>query len=386
MATIAPPSSPGFDLYANQQERIRISSIVLIILPTIFVILRLVSRGISKAGYWWDDFWIIIALFLCYALPILNIQALSNGFGRHISVLPPDSAGAFRKDIWTYGIFNILATLCIKISILAFYRRIFPIAQLRFVLIIVTAVVLCLLLASLLVSIFLCVPVHAFWESQYRPTATCLDLNLVFLVPGSIDGALNFIIVSMPIPLLWRLRTTKGQKLILTSIFCVAGFVCVCSIIRLVVISRLEYNDITWKYVNASIWNTTNATMGVVGACIPSLRPLFKRLVSDTYHGPEFKGDHDYGSNASSRFIWSPSKGANVDSRPRKFSRLHDTGTDPNANWGFDVHVHGGRSRHAGYEDEMDMEAMETPERRIMVKTEVTLISSARMDYMDQLF
>ena len=154
---------------------------------------------------------------------------------------------------------------------------------------------------------------------------------------------------------------------------------------------RTYTNKTLGNYINASIWNTTDTTMGVVSACIPSLRPLFKRLVSDTYHGPDFKGsrtkgDQDYGSNASSRFIWSPSKGANVDSRPRDFSRLRDMGTGPDANWGFDVHVHGGRGRHAGYEDEMDMEAMETPQRRIMVKTEVTLISSARMDYMDQLF
>lgn len=43
---------PGIDLTADQGRRIIISNIVLLILPTIFVIGRFVSRQISHAGYW----------------------------------------------------------------------------------------------------------------------------------------------------------------------------------------------------------------------------------------------------------------------------------------------------------------------------------------------
>lgn len=43
---------PGIDLNANQQGRLVSSMIALIILPTAFVILRLVSRRVSRAGYW----------------------------------------------------------------------------------------------------------------------------------------------------------------------------------------------------------------------------------------------------------------------------------------------------------------------------------------------
>ena len=131
--------------------------------------------------------------------------------------------------------------------------------------------------------------------------------------------------------------------------------------------------------------------MGVVSACLPSLRPLFKRLVSNTYRGPTFeasrtKSAQDYGSNTSSRYIWSHNKGASVNLNSRNFSQLDDTGNEPNSNWGFNVHVHGGKDKHAGYEDQIDLEDMQTPERRIKVKTEVTLISTERMEYRDQLF
>lgn len=43
---------PGIDLNANQQGRLVSSMIALIILPTAFVILRLISRRVSRAGYW----------------------------------------------------------------------------------------------------------------------------------------------------------------------------------------------------------------------------------------------------------------------------------------------------------------------------------------------
>ena len=47
-----PVEQPGFKLHANQDTRLRASNIVFIVLPTIFVLLRLVSRRIARAGYW----------------------------------------------------------------------------------------------------------------------------------------------------------------------------------------------------------------------------------------------------------------------------------------------------------------------------------------------
>ena len=50
MAEQGPP--PGIDLYADQGSRLVSSCIALIILPTLFVIARLYSRHLARAGYW----------------------------------------------------------------------------------------------------------------------------------------------------------------------------------------------------------------------------------------------------------------------------------------------------------------------------------------------
>lgn len=235
------------------------------------------------------------------------------------------------------------------------------------------------------------VPIHAFWDLQYRTTARCVNPNLLLLVPGGINCVLDVLIVLIPLPLLWRLRTTRNQKITLTSIFIVGGFVCVCSIIRLVVLSRLQDADLTWNYINAAIWTATEPSMGVISACLPSMRPLFTRIFSGTYRGPTFKSTRgksaqDYGSGTSGRYMWSDSKGSTVDSR--SFSRLEDVANDSNDNtlWGFNVLVHGGKNSNGNPSDQVSLEEMQTPARRIKVRTEVTLISTQRFEYRDQLF
>ena len=53
------PDYPGLDINANQGPKIIAVSAILIIISTIAVILRFVSRMVSKAGLWWDD-WLIV--------------------------------------------------------------------------------------------------------------------------------------------------------------------------------------------------------------------------------------------------------------------------------------------------------------------------------------
>lgn len=50
--TTIPPIPPGTDLTADEGPRIIAANVALIVLPTVFVILRFVSRKIARAGLW----------------------------------------------------------------------------------------------------------------------------------------------------------------------------------------------------------------------------------------------------------------------------------------------------------------------------------------------
>ena len=204
--------------------------------------------------------------------------------------------------------------------------------------------------------------------------------------------------------------------------------------------------------------------MGVVSACLPSLRPLFKKIISGTYKGPTFRslttgatktlGTQDYASGTHGlhshhnhhhphnhnalRHIWSRNGGREFDDNNggalssmddpgdlQSFTRLEEL----DGPWGHNVHVQGGRNTacgrrdhqlptnnnhnhihnnsnnlnnavmldkkgaagtgsgiESGSDDQISMEEMNIPSRRIKVKTEVTLISTQRLDYRDHLF
>ena len=57
--TITIHDGPGFDLNANQGPRVLSISLALIALSGIAVTLRFLSRLLSKAGLWWDD-WVVL--------------------------------------------------------------------------------------------------------------------------------------------------------------------------------------------------------------------------------------------------------------------------------------------------------------------------------------
>lgn len=82
--------------------------------------------------------------------------------------------------------------------------------------------------------------------------------------------------------------------------------------------------------------------------------------------------------------MWSRNKGE--DSDIRSFTRLDERPEENSDAWGHTIQVHGGRDKRGNPEDQVSLEEMQTPSRRIKVKTEVTLISTERLEYRDQLF
>lgn len=74
------------------------------------------------------------------------------------------------------------------------------------------------------VSIFQCRPIHDFWDTlagklSEKLGGRCINIGRYFLISGSINTIIDFTLLALPIPILWRLRTGTPQKLVLTGIF-----------------------------------------------------------------------------------------------------------------------------------------------------------------------
>lgn len=110
------------------------------------------------------------------------------------------------------------------------------------------------------------------------------------------------------------------------------------------------------NYVNASIWSVTEPCMGVISACIPSLRPLVSMLIGGTTrglgHSNFVKKSTQDSSSSSSRVAW---RRRAEDDKDGRFQRLADDGHRAQQ-WGHDVEVRGGKSpAERGMEDGMNI-------------------------------
>lgn len=120
--------------------------------------------------------------------------------------------------------------------------------------------------------------------------------------------------------------------------------------------------------------------MGVIAACIPSLRPLFSTIWKGKPSGPTMvsKSAQATTSSGSSRMIWP----VRTHEEPvGGFTRLEDG----QERWGHAANAHGGKNNGRSGEDEISLEAINEPNRGIRVKNEVTVTSEA-WDYKDRLY
>lgn len=61
--------------------------------------------------------------------------------------------------------------------------------------------------------------------------------------------------------------------------------------------------DLTWNMSQAFIWSSVEPNIGIVCACLPTLRPLMRRLIPKWFAGSSFKSGStpNYGTDYSSR-------------------------------------------------------------------------------------
>ena len=123
----------------------------------------------------------------------------------------------------------------IKLSILLFYRRLFPrqntTARWR-------ACHLALCMASVAVGIiqcfgiaFQCTPVAFFWDRTI-PGGHCINMSAFFRFGNIANLLTDILILAMPIPIVWSLHLDRRKKIGVCGLFFLGGFVCIASIMR----------------------------------------------------------------------------------------------------------------------------------------------------------
>lgn len=128
-----------------------------------------------------------------------------------------------------------------------------------------------------------------------------------------------------------------------------------------------------------AIWTAAEPSLGIVSACIPSLRPLVTYIISGTHRGPTMDSVQTSSTILNSK-TWRTDESTELQGA---FIQLDESTKEIESAWGHSVFVQGG---HTGGKTGDNVEEVEIPIEGITVKTEITLMTSDRLNYNDRLF
>lgn len=121
------------------------------------------------------------------------------------------------QALMAYEIIYFVSLAATKMSILLFYTRLFPTREFKLAAKVIACIVVAWLIATILVSIFSCTPVRAFWT--HEAGSKCINSEHFYIanaVPNIITDAF---ILTLPLRMVWGLHTSKWERVALTFIF-----------------------------------------------------------------------------------------------------------------------------------------------------------------------
>lgn len=125
-------------------------------------------------------------------------------------------ADAFQQRFYFAIILYYSALGSIKIALLLQYRRIFA-SKLRRATNIALLVIGTWSIGLVMLSIFTCVPIQGYWEKKTK--ATCIP-TFQWYIHSAGNILSDIVIFTLPIPVLWSMRVSIAQRLLLILVFC----------------------------------------------------------------------------------------------------------------------------------------------------------------------
>ncbi|KXG53583.1 uncharacterized protein PGRI_006330 [Penicillium griseofulvum] len=275
---------PGTDLSADHGLRNNAAVITTFILAAIAVGLRFYTRFRVQIVQVAADDWMIVAAFLSVtASLVLTVVGGYHGLGKHVWIVPIPEVVEMMRILFAYVLVYVVTVPLIKLSILLFYRRIFGMTYSMWFCVFLTTGYFVSCMVAFLVC---CRPVSYYWTQYADPSGGVCIFNLYpfYIGNAAANVVTDGIILLVPIPLVWKLQMRKTQKVMLSGIFLLGGFVCIASIVRIYYMTFLKNSaDVTWIMGDVFIWSSVEPSIGIVCACLPTLHPLLRSFLARVF-------------------------------------------------------------------------------------------------------
>ncbi|KXX73264.1 hypothetical protein MMYC01_209387 [Madurella mycetomatis] len=267
--------------WADSGTRLLAWAIVMLVLAVVAVALRLASRGCILHVLGLTDCFIVLTLLFSVINTVSIGFHVAYGLGHHVVDLTWEEIGTFFKVLYGSIIVNNLGVYLAKISVLLLFLDIFIVSWVRRATYVVIVLATLCCLWTTLSNIFFCIPIRKFWDFTLAadPDRKCIATPMKYYVDGSLNLALDFVMLFMPLPVIWHMNIPFGHKLWLYSVFVLGFSVCLISVARIYfVYDSLNTNDPTLSGLHIITWSMLEINLSIIIACIPTLKPLAAKL------------------------------------------------------------------------------------------------------------
>lgn len=152
-------------------------------------------------------------------------------------------------------------------------------------------------------SLLQCTPIsyawHA-WSSQSH--GRCVNIQAVTIAQACLNLALEVILVALPMPTLYKLKTTVRKKLQILLLFSLGLILVVVCILRIAALIQ-DYGvaNITWHAWEQGLWDAAEVYVSIICVCLPAFK-VFCENVKKCWeeHRKKMRANSDPESDAGS--------------------------------------------------------------------------------------
>ncbi|KAG7285380.1 hypothetical protein NEMBOFW57_010007 [Staphylotrichum longicolle] len=216
------------------------------------------------------------------------------GAGRHAAYLDPAVNTMGLKWNFAGQVIYMWALPAVKISVGFFLLRIAPNKTYRRILQGVMVFTVAYTFVCFITLLLQCKNLAILWDATVQTTcwsqSTLQGLSYASCVVNILT---DIFFAVLPIPMLWNVQINARTR---ASLICIMGlgvFACAAGIVKAAFISNYgKTGDFLWDSANLTIWYSVECNVGIVAACLPCLKPLFKRILESSLgYGSSSKKD-----------------------------------------------------------------------------------------------
>lgn len=210
----------------------------------------------------------------------------------------------FQQVVYAAQLTQTLTFGLTKLTVLLLYKRIFTGDIFRKAVYVGYAVVFVWTVGFFFANLLQCWPISVNWVGYGADDEHCIDTTTMIVGAAWADVFTDVAILAMPLPCIWGLQMKARHKIGVSAIFLLGLLTVGAGAARLVVfrdVARASFvgdPDITYIMTPTLYWPLIESSLGIVGACLPLMRPLFTGAASKgfvrklrfptlTYHDPK---------------------------------------------------------------------------------------------------